>query len=96
MYRYRLTICRYWGNFAVGIINRTLTLITTIMTQVQKLVQAAGLVNQAMQVYAEALAELEQKTGKEYNIIQTHVEVKADELLDYFSRAIGQCTLNDL
>jgi hypothetical protein len=73
-----------------------LTLITTIMTQVQKLVQAAGLINQAMQVYADALAELEQKTGKEYNIIQTHVEVKADELLDYFSRAIGQCTLNDL
>lgn len=66
------------------------------MTQVQKLVQAAGLINQAMQVYAEALAELEQKTGKEYNIIQTHVEVKADELLDYFSRAIGQCTLNDI
>lgn len=84
------------GELCTGIINRTLTLIITIMTQVQKLVQAAGLINQAMQVYAEALAELEQKTGKEYNIIQTHVEVKADELLDYFSRAIGQCTLNDL
>ena len=66
------------------------------MTHAQKLVQAAGLIAQALEVYNEATAELGEKTGKEYNIMQTHVAVKADELMDYFSRAIGQCTLNEL
>lgn len=66
------------------------------MTQAQKLVQAAGLIAQALEVYNEATTELGEKTGKEYNIIQTHVAVKADELMDYFSRAIGQCVLNDM
>lgn len=66
------------------------------MTEVQKLTQAAGLIRQATEVYGRSLEELEKRTGKEYHIILTHAETKADELLDYFARTIGECVLNEV
>lgn len=66
------------------------------MTQVEKLKQAVSLISQAMEVYASASKELEEKTGRVLHLEQTNTEVEADELTEHFSRLIGHCVLAEI
>lgn len=66
------------------------------MTQVEKLTQAVGLIRQAMEVYDTAIEELKEKTGKCYIMPQAEANVRAEMLIDYFAKAIGECVLNDM
>lgn len=65
------------------------------MTQVQKLSQAAGLIRQATEVYEQAIAELTELTGKDYNHALTTMGIKVEDLLDLYARVIGECVLNE-